>query len=151
MRCHRMRGTCLSVTRCIRLDLRTAVRDHCLGTSIGSFCKMPLKMYLNMLYIGTTLLSGCFSSALSIIRANHTIAVYLFFRMAAEYSLYPLYKEEFHHVFSENQDHQEFGPLMVRMKVVDVNGESSMDEDQWEAASSSCHLWHYSGPLIHLN
>lgn len=24
---------------------------------------------------------------------------------------------------------------MVRMKVVDANGESSMDEDQWEAAS----------------
>ncbi|KNZ75424.1 mRNA cap guanine-N7 methyltransferase [Termitomyces sp. J132] len=58
-----------------------------------------------------------------------------FVEMAAEYNLYPVYKEEFHHVFSENQDHQEFGPLMVRMKVVDVNGESSMDEDQWEAAN----------------
>ncbi|KAG6885072.1 hypothetical protein C0993_006151 [Termitomyces sp. T159_Od127] len=58
-----------------------------------------------------------------------------FVEMAAEYNLYPVYKEEFHHVFSENQDHQEFGPLMLRMKVVDVNGESSMDEDQWEAAN----------------
>lgn len=26
---------------------------------------------------------------------------------------------------------------MVRMRVVDSNGESSMDEDQWEAASTS--------------
>lgn len=55
--------------------------------------------------------------------------------MAAEYKLYPIYKEEFHQVYEEHQEHQEFGPLLVRMKVVDANGESSMDEDQWEAAS----------------
>ncbi|KAG6866085.1 hypothetical protein C0991_008837 [Blastosporella zonata] len=60
-----------------------------------------------------------------------------FVEMAAEYDLHPVYKEEFHQVFSEHQEHPEFGPLMVRMKVVDANGESSMDEDQWEAASSS--------------
>ena len=56
-------------------------------------------------------------------------------RLAAEYNLQPVYKEEFHQVFAEHQEHEEFGPLMVRMKVVDSNGESSMDEDQWEAAS----------------
>jgi len=56
-----------------------------------------------------------------------------FVQMAAEYKLFPIYKEEFHHVF---QEHQElYKPLMVRMKVVDDNGESSMDEDQWEAAN----------------
>ncbi|GAW08472.1 guanine-N -methyltransferase [Lentinula edodes] len=59
-----------------------------------------------------------------------------FVSMAAEYDLQLLYKEEFHDVFSEHQDHPEFGPLMVRMRVMDVNGESSMDEDQWEAAIS---------------
>ncbi|KAJ3785220.1 mRNA capping enzyme-domain-containing protein [Lentinula aff. detonsa] len=58
-----------------------------------------------------------------------------FVSMAAEYNLQPLYKEEFHNVFSEHQDHPEFGPLMVRMRVMDANGESSMDEDQWEAAN----------------
>ena len=58
-----------------------------------------------------------------------------FFRMAEEYHLYPIYKEEFHHVYSEHQKHPEFGPLLVHMKVVDPNGESSMDEEQWEAAS----------------
>lgn len=56
--------------------------------------------------------------------------------MAAEYDLVPIYKEEFHQVFDEHQEHPEFGPLMVRMKVVDANGESAMDEDQWEAAST---------------
>jgi hypothetical protein len=56
-------------------------------------------------------------------------------RMAREYGLYLKYKEEFHEVFEEHQDHSEFGPLMVRMKVVEKNGESSMNEDQWEAAS----------------
>ncbi|KAJ3891371.1 mRNA capping enzyme-domain-containing protein [Lentinula edodes] len=58
-----------------------------------------------------------------------------FVSMAAEYDLQLLYKEEFHDVFSEHRDHPEFGPLMVRMRVMDVNGESSMDEDQWEAAN----------------
>jgi len=58
-----------------------------------------------------------------------------FVQLAAEYGLHPTYKEEFHDVFSENREHPEFGPLMVRMKVVDSNGESSMDEDQWEAAN----------------
>jgi len=56
-----------------------------------------------------------------------------FVQMAAEYKLFPIYKEEFHHVFQEHQE--DYKPLMVRMKVVDGNGESSMDEDQWEAAN----------------
>jgi len=58
-----------------------------------------------------------------------------FVEMAREYGLYLKYKEEFHEVFEEHQDHSEFGPLMVRMKVVEKNGESSMNEDQWEAAN----------------
>ncbi|CAL1703804.1 unnamed protein product [Somion occarium] len=56
-------------------------------------------------------------------------------QMATEYDLYPTYMKEFHEVFSENQEHAEFGPLLQRMKVVDANGESQMDEDQWEAAT----------------
>jgi hypothetical protein len=57
-------------------------------------------------------------------------------RMASEYKLYPVYKEEFHHVFEENHKHPTFGPLLEKMKVVDGNGESSLDEDQWVAASA---------------
>lgn len=57
-------------------------------------------------------------------------------RMADEYGLRLLYKEEFHSIFAEHQDHDEFGELLIRMKVVDSNGESAMDEDQWEAAST---------------
>jgi hypothetical protein len=56
--------------------------------------------------------------------------------MAAEYGLRPLYRSEFHQVFEEFKEHPEFGPLMVKMKVVDPNGESAMDEDQWEAVST---------------
>ena len=61
--------------------------------------------------------------------------------MAADFGLHPVYKEEFHHVFEEHQDHAEFKPLLVRMKVVDDEGASAMDEDQWEAASMDpvCH------------
>ncbi|KAG5639614.1 hypothetical protein H0H81_010816 [Sphagnurus paluster] len=58
-----------------------------------------------------------------------------FVEMAAEYGLNVLYKEDFHTVFSQHEQDPELGPLMIRMKVVDANGESSMDEDQWEAAN----------------
>ncbi|KIJ17357.1 hypothetical protein PAXINDRAFT_168048 [Paxillus involutus ATCC 200175] len=58
-----------------------------------------------------------------------------FVGIAAEYSLHPIYKEEFHQIFAEHSEQEEFKELMVRMKVVDSNGESAMDEDQWEAAN----------------
>ncbi|ETW85458.1 hypothetical protein HETIRDRAFT_311168 [Heterobasidion irregulare TC 32-1] len=58
-----------------------------------------------------------------------------FVELAAEYGLHPVYKKEFHEVFEEHQGHAEFGPLLERMKVVDKDGESQMDEDQWEAAN----------------
>lgn len=57
-------------------------------------------------------------------------------RLAAEYGLHPIYKREFHDVFDEFREHAEFEPLLQRMKVVDQNGETDMDEDQWEAASA---------------
>ncbi|EIN08070.1 guanine-N(7)-methyltransferase [Punctularia strigosozonata HHB-11173 SS5] len=58
-----------------------------------------------------------------------------FTQMAAEYGLHQVYKEEFHHVFTEHQTDPEFGQLLVRMKVADKDGNSQMDEDQWEAAN----------------
>jgi hypothetical protein len=58
-------------------------------------------------------------------------------RVASEYSLYPIYKKEFHEVFTENQHDPEFKQLLIKMGVVDSRGESAMDEDQWDAASTS--------------
>ncbi|KDR73440.1 hypothetical protein GALMADRAFT_609653 [Galerina marginata CBS 339.88] len=58
-----------------------------------------------------------------------------FVQMAAEHGLFPIYKEEFHQVFQEHQEIPEFKSLLVRMKVVDDEGASAMDEDQWEAAN----------------
>lgn len=57
--------------------------------------------------------------------------------MASEYKLHLVYRQEFHNVYEEHQKDPEFGPLMVRMKVVDSEGASAMNEDQWEAASTS--------------
>ena len=57
-------------------------------------------------------------------------------RLAAEYGLHPLYKREFHDVFDEFREIPEFKDLLTRMKVVDRNEETDMDEDQWEAASA---------------
>ena len=45
------------------------------------------------------------------------------------------YRKEFHDMFTEFSEHSEFGPLMTRMQVVDAQGDSKMDEEQWEAAS----------------
>ncbi|PCH38474.1 guanine-N(7)-methyltransferase [Wolfiporia cocos MD-104 SS10] len=64
-----------------------------------------------------------------------------FVSVAAEYGLHMVYKEEFHQMFEEHHEHAEFGPLLERMRVVDANGESQMDEDQWEAASESSTLY----------
>ena len=44
-------------------------------------------------------------------------------------------------MFEEHHEQPEFAPLLQRMHVVDANGESQMDEDQWEAASASFSLF----------
>ena len=70
--------------------------------------------------------------------------------MASEYRLRLLYKEEFHDVFAEHHEHPEFGQLLQRMKVVDSEGESQMDEDQWEAASTSSMALHRRSDIYHV-
>jgi mRNA (guanine-N(7))-methyltransferase domain len=57
-------------------------------------------------------------------------------RLAREHGLHLLYKEEFHNIFEAERSHQEYKPLLQRMKVVSASGESQMDEDQWDAASA---------------
>ncbi|KZV92849.1 guanine-N(7)-methyltransferase [Exidia glandulosa HHB12029] len=58
-----------------------------------------------------------------------------FLDMASQHGLRLQYREEFHDVFEAERDDAEFGPLLERMNVVDKQGESHMDEDQWEAAN----------------
>lgn len=48
-----------------------------------------------------------------------------------------MYRAPFHEVFAENQEDTDFKELLSRMKVVDSNGESELDEEQWEAAGKS--------------
>ena len=57
--------------------------------------------------------------------------------MAKEYNLHLVYHAEFHDIYSEHCEHPEYSQLLQKMKVVDAQGESQMDEDQWEAASES--------------
>jgi mRNA (guanine-N7-)-methyltransferase len=56
-------------------------------------------------------------------------------RLAAEYNLSVIYKKSFSEVLDEEQRSRDFGPLLSRMGVVNDQGESAMDSDQWEAAS----------------
>ncbi|KIY51113.1 guanine-N(7)-methyltransferase [Fistulina hepatica ATCC 64428] len=58
-----------------------------------------------------------------------------FCELAEEYGLRLTYKKTFHEVYSENEEHPEFGPLLVRMKVVGTNGACAIDDEQWEAAN----------------
>lgn len=58
-----------------------------------------------------------------------------FVEMAAQYGLHPVFKKEFHEVFQENREHDDFKQLMVRMNVCDASGASSMDDEEWEAVN----------------
>ena len=119
------------------LSLYSASRPYCIPFSIPAFAFVP-----------------CFSSVAMIVPFRHFThdrssrawpyqphfefginQSSFSLRMAADYGLFPVYKKEFHQVFEEHQDHPDFKPLLVRMKVVDDEGASAMNEDQWEAAS----------------
>ncbi|KZO97880.1 guanine-N(7)-methyltransferase [Calocera viscosa TUFC12733] len=58
-----------------------------------------------------------------------------FVRLAAEYGLVQEYRKDFADLLNEEREHEVYGPLLRRMKVIDAAGESDMDEEQWEAAS----------------
>lgn len=58
-----------------------------------------------------------------------------FVQMAAQYRLHPVFKKEFHEVFEENREHEDFKQLMVRMNVCDATGASSMEDEEWEAVN----------------
>lgn len=75
--------------------------------------------------------SGCIHS----LSAYFSFLSFLF-RLALQYGLHLLYKEEFQEIYNREHGHPEYGPLLEKMKVVDADGTSQMDEDQWEAASA---------------
>ncbi|KLO05368.1 hypothetical protein SCHPADRAFT_729375 [Schizopora paradoxa] len=56
-----------------------------------------------------------------------------FVRIASEFNLELQYKSGFHEMYTEHCD--EYGSLLQRMKVIDADGKSQMDEDQWETAN----------------
>jgi mRNA (guanine-N7-)-methyltransferase len=58
-----------------------------------------------------------------------------FVSLANEYGLDLIYERTFNDILQEEQGSRDFGPLLGRMGVVDSNGVSAMDSDQWEAAS----------------
>jgi len=58
-----------------------------------------------------------------------------FTRLASEYGLVEEYRKDFADLLNDERDHEVYGPLLRRMKVVDADGQSDMDEEQWEAAS----------------
>ncbi|KIJ32457.1 hypothetical protein M422DRAFT_213808, partial [Sphaerobolus stellatus SS14] len=58
-----------------------------------------------------------------------------FVALAKEYGLNIIYKREFGEVFADEREHPEYGPLLRRMKVVNADGVSDVDEEQWEAAN----------------
>lgn len=57
--------------------------------------------------------------------------------LASEYGLRLVYRKAFNEILSEEKDTRDFGPLLGKMGVINPEGVSNMDEDQWEAASTS--------------
>lgn len=64
--------------------------------------------------------------------------------LAEEYGLELVYKEPFANILAQEQESRDFGGLLTKMGVLNHQGESAMDADQWEAASKSlpCRLKH---------
>lgn len=60
-----------------------------------------------------------------------------FAELAESYGLELVYKEDFHTIYEREQEPTEFRQLLSSMKVVDSKGESALDQDQWDAASTS--------------
>ena len=118
-------------TQFTKSDSSNDTSDPFSASDTGSISKTLSTIFLNTSFTGI-ILSGAFVHIIFQIRLRLIVS---FCRLADEYGLEPVYVKEFHEVFAENEDHAEFGPLLQNMKVVDSNGESHMDEDQWEAAS----------------
>ena len=55
--------------------------------------------------------------------------------LASEYKLRLVYHKSFSDILAEEQSSRDFGPLLGKMGVVNSEGESAMDANQWEAAS----------------
>lgn len=58
-----------------------------------------------------------------------------FVGLAREYGLELVYQKTFNDILQEEQSSRDFGPLLGKMGVINEDGESAMDTDQWEAAN----------------
>ena len=63
--------------------------------------------------------------------------------MAEEYGLQLTYAADFQKIFVDEGQDTHFQDLLVRMKVVDREGNTQMTMDQWEAASE-CRFFYAS-------
>lgn len=59
----------------------------------------------------------------------------MFINLAEEYGLECTFKADFQMIFKEERNDLHFSNLLTRMKVVDKNGDTEMNMDQWEACS----------------
>lgn len=48
-----------------------------------------------------------------------------------------VYRKSFNEILQEEQSSRDFGPLLGKMGVINHEGQSAMDANQWEAASTS--------------
>ena len=146
--------TCHSAILSIGFALTIVRTDHYMVIVIGSSFRTPSITYPNISSDGRIssgehllpLLGFCcitfrFSAPGNARFAStfppHTLSLtFLYFnRLASEYGLEIRYRAEFHEVFQQHCEDAEFKRLLSTMRVINENGESAMDEDQWEAAS----------------
>lgn len=55
--------------------------------------------------------------------------------LAHEVGLRCIYRKNFGEIYHEGSQHNEYGKLLERMKVVDRNGSLNLDEEMWQAAT----------------
>jgi hypothetical protein len=123
-------------------SIHELLRLKILGSAIVilSSSKMLSKKFQNMSFIGISSLSEFpllfFFLSLEFLLTDIKLFFSLFgIRLAAEYSLKPIFNAPFSDIFADESDDPLFAQLLTRMKVVDADGNAEMDEDQLEAAS----------------
>jgi len=135
MKSRPIKRSCASATAVITSSSRNGNIKAYTGTSTGSTSKMRSGTCRSISSTGATL-----SRELRLTSSSRSARVSrggggTDNRLAGEYGLRLIYKKRFHEVLEEEQSSRDFGPLLKKMGVLNDLGESSMDEDQWEAAS----------------
>lgn len=137
MRCRMSLASCPLVTPYTKSRLkRRKNRFTAIGTRF--ICKMPSTVCLNTWCTGSNSKGDYLSLEPFCAQPENAMIVaepLSLLSLAAEYGLSLVFYSPFADIFQDEQENPEFKELMKKMKVINDEGESAMDEDMFEAVN----------------